>query len=119
MAKITLNQAALNRIAQDAFQDACYRLHSEIVKVISEAGAFDGFEGDIVDTGNLRASQQPPTINGNEATFRNTAGYALYVYMGFTYSNGREVKGRPWMELAQERLDFQKTFEILLRAKLK
>lgn len=122
--------------------------HREMIKTISEPGAFPGFAGDIVDQGILRGNQQPPqfSADGKTATFRNTAEYALIVYLGATFRAGRswsvksyqrktkngsvtveahtrtrrkerELKGRPWMELALKRMDFERTMMMLLRAK--
>ena len=93
--------------------------HRNMIRVISEKGAFEDFPGsDIIDTGNLRASQQPPEFSGDFAYFRNTADYSVYVYLGYTRLNGVSVKGRPWMMKGVERTDIEATFAKLLKAKL-
>jgi hypothetical protein len=81
---------------------------TKFTEVISEPGAFDGFEGDIVDTGRLRASQQLDFVSPNEARFSWNTEYALYVLLGFTYRNGREQPGRDWTKRRLEQLDVRR-----------
>jgi hypothetical protein len=77
MARVTINRSKIDAAAARAFDDAALIVHRNIVQVISEPGAFPGFAGDIVDTGNLRANQQLPQIRGDTAIFRNTADSAM------------------------------------------
>jgi hypothetical protein len=119
MAKVVLDIGGVEVAAKAAFKDACYFVHTEIIKTISDPNAFPDFPGqDIVDTGVLRASQQPPEFNsdGTEATFRNTADYAYWVYNGYTKRNGEEQPGRPWIDATLERVNFQGTFEKFYKA---
>ena len=118
MAKVKINKRKIDDSVQRAFTDAALIVHRNIVMAISEPGAFDGFDGDIVDTGNLRANQQLPEIRGNTAIFRNTAEYAIYVYLGYTLRNGKTQQGRPWMLLGVERSGFDVAFAQLLKARL-
>jgi hypothetical protein len=118
LAKVKINKRKIDSGVQRAFMDAALIVHRNIVMVISEPGAFEGFDGDIVDTGNLRANQQPPEIRGNTAIFRNTAEYAIYVYLGYTFRNGSSQPGRPWMKLGLERSGFDAAFAQLLKAGL-
>ncbi len=92
---------------------------TEFTKVISEPGAFAGFDGDIVDTGRLRASQKLEFLNASEAQFSWDVEYALYVHEGYKLRNGKQQAGRPWTTEGLKRFDAQKTFETLLKAKLK
>lgn len=119
MTKVTINASKLSRAADEAFRETCFLLGAELTKVISEPGAFDGFPGDIVDTGQLRASQDLQFVGGSEARFSWSTDYALYVHEGYTLRNGRSQPGRPWTKLANQRLDSQKVFQTLLREKLK
>lgn len=119
MAEININFRKLERAATEAFKETCLITHRNIIQVISEPGAFDGFpDSDLIDTGLLRASQQPPEIQGDTAIFRNVSSYSAYVYLGYTLRNGKEVKGRPWMQEGIDRTNIQATFELLLKAKL-
>jgi hypothetical protein len=118
LAKVKINKRKIDNGVQRAFTDAALIVHRNIVMVISEPGAFDGFDGDIIDTNNLRANQKVPQIRGNTAVFRNTADYAIYVYLGFTYRTGRVQPGRPWMKLGLERSGFDVAFAQLLKAGL-
>jgi hypothetical protein len=120
LAKVQLDLGRIDRALTEAFQEACLLAHRQMVEVISEPGAFDGFDGDIVDQGILRTNQQPPEFSpdGSQAIFRNTVDYAFWVYMGYTLRNGKTQKGRAWMAEGLRRVDLQKTFELLLKAKL-
>lgn len=143
MVKVRINTKAIERSALAAFKQTCLKAHKEMIKVISTTGDFDGFDGDIVDTGNLRANQQPPVFEGSKATFRNTAEYAVIVHEGATFRAGeswpvraykrrgvnvsahtrtrqtaRTVEGRPWMMRGLERIKIQETFEEILAKRL-
>jgi hypothetical protein len=92
MVKVKIDIGSVESAAIAAFKDACYFAHAEMIKTISDPGAFEDFPGqDIVDTGNLRASQQPPEFseNGTKATFRNTAEYADIIHNGATFEAGK------------------------------
>lgn len=119
MVEVNINLSKLEKAARQAFRETCMIAHRNMIKVISEPGAFPDFPNrDIVDTGNLRANQQPPEFQGDFAYFRNTAEYSAYIYLGYTRLNGVSVKGRPWMMTGVERTDIEKTFAALLKAKL-
>lgn len=118
MTNINLNFSGVERAAQQAFKEACYLLGREYTKAISEAGAFDGFSGDIVDTGALRASQRIEFAGPGEAQFSWDTEYALFVHEGYTLRNGEEIGGRPWTKLGLERFNLKDTYEKILGAKL-
>lgn len=121
MATVKIDSAKITKAVKGAFRDACFITHRDIVQVISDPNAFPLFPGqDIIDIGILKGNQQPPELSadGTKATFRNTAEYALYVYLGYRLRNGGTQPGRPWMAEALKRSDFQKTFQLLLKAKL-
>lgn len=122
MTKVNINIGAIEQAAKEAFQDAALIAHREMITVISEPGAFPEFpDSDIIGSGNLKGEQQVPEItkDGTEATFKNNAGYSLYVALGYTLRDGKEQPGRNWMMLALNRMSFQGTFDKLLEARLK
>lgn len=88
MSKVRIDINRVQGAAIAAFRDTCFQAHRQMIQTISDPGIFPGFDGDIVDQGVLRSSQQPPEINGNQATFRNTSEYALYVHEGATFKAG-------------------------------
>lgn len=92
MPKITIEVARMELAARRAFADTCQLVHREMIAVISESGLFPGYPGDIVDTGLLRASQQPPRITSNGAgavaRFANNADYAIAVHEGAEFRAG-------------------------------
>lgn len=118
--KVNLDISVIQGKAIEAFQETCQLAHREMIQVISDPNAFDNFPGqDIVDTGNLRASQQPPQFTSpTEAVFVNAAEYAYFVALGYTLRNGKQQPGRNWMMLALDRVDAQATFNKLLEGKL-
>lgn len=94
MPDVKLDFGRIERAARAAFRETCLLAHREMIVVISEPGAFDGFPGDIVDTGLLRSSQQPPQFSGDQARFVNTVEYAVVVHEGAEFRAGQswEVK---------------------------
>lgn len=118
MTKVNIKVKEYSVEAQRAFRQTVLILHRNTIQVISEPGAFEGFEGDIVDKGLLRQNQRPPQINGLKATLRNTVAYGIYVRDGYTLRNGKRVRGRDWMKEGVKRTNLQGTFKALLKAKL-
>ncbi len=119
MPKVTIDTAKLTKAAQSAFKETVLLMGTKFTEVISEPGAFDGFPGDIVDTGRLRASQQTDFISPNEAQISFNVEYAIFVHEGYTLRNGGSQPGRPWTSEGLKRFDAQKAFGLLLAAKLK
>ncbi len=122
MAKVTIDLGAVNRATESAFKETCFLLGIEFTKAISEPiWQWDNAPSprDIVDTGQLRASQQVEFVSDSEAQFSWNVEYALYVHEGYQLRNGREVSGRPWTTKGLKRFNPQKVFETLLAAKLK
>jgi hypothetical protein len=120
MVKVKIDIGGVESAAIAAFKDACYFAHAEMIKTISDPGAFDDFPGqDIVDTGALRSNQQPPEFSddGTKGTFRNTVDYAYWVYNGYEKRNGEEQPGRQWMDTTLERINFEQTFEKLFKGR--
>jgi phage gpG-like protein len=90
----------------------------ECTKVISKERTWQGYEGarDIVDTGQLRASQKIDYTRDKLAieVSYNTE-YAAAVHNGATirYNNGntRRIPPRPWMKIAKEEMKLEKVME--------
>lgn len=102
--------------AREAFKELAMLFFAENVAVISEPGAFLDFPNqDIVDTGRLRASTQFEFESPVIAVFSWSVEYAPYVHEGYVTADGRVVLGRPWTEVAIERLEPEKTFNKLFR----
>lgn len=118
--KLTIKTGEINAAAQRAFSETAFLLGREFTRVISEPRTWDGFEGkrDIVDTGVLRASQQLVFPSPFTAVYSWPVEYAAYVHEGYTLRNGRELKGRPWTEIAQVEFDVEATFAERYRANL-
>lgn len=80
-----------------------------------------GSPRDIVDSGKLRDSQQPPKFSqgGTTASIEWTAEYALYVHEGVTYQNGTSTPPKRWTESAlamvNDNGDIQDAFNEALR----
>lgn len=98
--------------------DIANKFGRECTKVISKPRPWAGFSNsrDIVDTGQLRASQKLdyyPEDLAVEVSY-NTQ-YAAAVHNGATiqYSNGsvRTIPPRPWMKIAADSMDLEKQME--------
>jgi hypothetical protein len=119
MTKVTINIGKLNQAATEAFKETCFLMGNSFTQVISEPGAFDNFDGDLVDTGQLRSSQQLEFQGDDQAQFSWNTEYALFVYEGYSLRNGGEQPGRPWTTEGLKRFDAQAVFAKLLAAKLR
>jgi len=116
--KVQINLKAVERAAEQSFKEACYLLGNEFTRVISEPGAFPGFPGDIVDSGQMRASQQLDFPDLGEARFTWNTEYSLYVHEGVTLKNGKTISGRPWTKLGLERFNLPDSYAKILEVKL-
>lgn len=83
---------------EDAWVDSMLILSREFSKQISDPKwdwPSSPSPRDIVDTGQLRATQQDD-ISRSEATFTWPVEYAPYVHEGYIARNGMEYPARPW-----------------------
>lgn len=106
-------QRQLDANIREAFKKAVVELANEATKVISKPTQWQGFSGvrDIVDIGQLRASQQIVFVELTGSTYsaeiRYPVEYAAAVHNGATirYRNGntRRISARPWMRVAAKR----------------
>lgn len=119
MVSINLNLGAIEQAAADAFRETCFLQGLEFTKVISEPGAFAGFDGDIVDEGQLRSSQRLEFPRRDIGTFTWSVEYGVFVRLGYQTRSGKQVKGRDWVALGLERFDFEGNFAKIMAMKLK
>jgi len=117
MIKVRIDLEKIIKAAEISMGQTALAIHRAALEVIAEPGVFDGFDGDIIDTGKLRDSQRID-IKSRSAILRNTVDYANAVRSGYTRRNGATVGGRDWMAEAIRRVDPQNIFEKLLRSKL-
>jgi hypothetical protein len=118
-------KAALKKEILQAFKETVILVGVEATKEISKPQLWEGFSDvrDIVDLGQLRASQQIVFLPGNnqllEAEIQYNTDYAAPVHNGATirYSNGtiRRIQRRPWMLKALSQIDVKSTMTRLLR----
>ena len=120
--KINFDLSPIMAIAREAQFVTAQAIHSQSLDVIRRAGAFPDFpppDRDIVDTGNLRDSNRPPVRQSPETVIlENTAKYAIYVYLGYGTTAGREIPPRPWFEKAAEEIGVEATFADSFRGLL-
>lgn len=119
MVSVNLNLNAIEQAATDAFRETCFLQGLEFTKVISEPGAFDGFDGDIVDEGTLRASQALTFPRRDIGTFTWSVEHGIFVRFGYETRSGKQVEGRDWVGLGLERFDFDGTLAKIMAMKLK
>lgn len=67
----------------------------------------DGELRDIIDTGQLRASQQVEFSSDTSARFSWNREYAAAAHNGAVYRNGRTLPGRPWTRPALRNYDLE------------
>jgi len=110
--KLTLKIDQINAATERAFTETAFILGREFTRVISEPRTWAGWDNsrDIVDTGQLRSSQQMAFTAPLEAIYSWPVEYAAYVHEGYTLRNGTRVEGRPWTAVAQQEFDTQQAF---------
>ena len=110
--KLTLKIDQINAATERAFTETAFILGREFTRVISEPRTWAGWDNsrDIVDTGQLRSSQQLVFTAPLEAIYSWPVEYAAYVHEGYTLRNGTRVEGRPWTVVAQQEFDTQQAF---------
>lgn len=118
--ELTLKISEINAAAEQAFKETAFLLGQEFTRVITEPRTWDGFEGarDIVDSGQLRSSQQIVFPDPMAAVYSWPVEHAIYVHQGYTLRNGREIQGRPWTTIATQEFDVQQAFTQRYQAHL-
>ena len=102
-----------------AFQTTMLELGLTFQEVIEEVGAFSGFpQSDIVDTGDLRDSQQIQFPQSGAVNFEWPVEYAAFVHEGYTLQNGNQQPGRPWTKLGLIRFNVQMRYAENLNREL-
>lgn len=114
-AHMTLSTRELEQKIEQAFHQTALQFNAELTKVISEPGAFPGYDGDLVDTGAFRASQLvlfPTTLL---AEYIWGVNYAVFLHEGFTKKNGQKTLGRPWTWVCLRRFNWEQRFSENLK----
>lgn len=118
--KITFNGGAIKGAALRAFQTTMIELGETFQEVIEEVGAFSDFpQSDIVDTGDLRDSQQIKFPQPGSVAFDWPVDYAVFVHEGYTLQNGNEQAARPWIKVGLARFNVQMRYAENLNQELK
>jgi len=114
--RLTLNIESPIRAAQMAFEDTAFLLGTEFTKAITDP-VWDWPQGesprDIVNFGQLRSSQRTVFQGPFDARYEWNTEYAAYVYFGYTTRAGNMFPGRPWVELALERVNVAERYQAL------
>jgi len=106
---MTIDKAKVDRAIEDATRQTALKFSTyvglEWITANRNWGSPYGTR-DIVDTGQLRASQRIDPIQDNAYRIYWTAEHALYVHEGYTLRNGRRMPGRPFASNALAAYDF-------------
>jgi len=117
---VNFNGGALTGAALRAFQTSMIELGETFQEVIGEVGAFSDFPiSDIVDTGDLRDSQQITFPRPGSVGFDWPVDYAAFVHEGYTLQNGNKQPGRPWTKVGLARFSVQMRYAEHLNQELK
>ncbi len=125
MADLEVNWAAIDSAIEKGFKDTVYQYAQEVTKVISQPRFWAGFPDsrDIVDLGQLRASQVVEFSSPTEATVSYTADYALFVHNGTTRvtAGGKvlRISPRPFLRIAAEEMDITKKMAENVKYRIK
>jgi hypothetical protein len=106
---LRLTPQRIERKIKQAFKSVNFAFQRRLVQEITDDKWrwSDGGLRDIVDTGLLRNSQQPPNfLTDLHAVHVNTAAYAMPVHEGATFKTGAVLPARPWMTTALKEFDF-------------
>lgn len=124
MADIEINWRDIDKALEKGFKDSVYAYGAEITKVISRPRFWDGFGDvrDIVDLGQLRASQVIEFNSPLEATISYTAEHADWIHNGTTrvVFGGRIVRvaPRPFLRIAAEEMNLNRVMEKNIKYRL-
>lgn len=114
--KVTVNGAVVEDAAKRAFKETAFLVGREFTKSIS-SNIWDWPTGqsprDVVDNGQIRASQQLVFLSNTEAEYSWNTDYAYYVHEGYTLANGVEMPARDWTRHGLEQIDIPGTIAKL------
>ena len=87
-------------------------------KTKRQNGKIAGNPRNIVDTGELRDSQQGPSVGkgGLSQSFKWTAEHAALVKDGYITTTGRQVRGRDWIKTAMMAIPFSQFIARRMRS---
>ncbi|MGI8935423.1 MAG: hypothetical protein ACR2FS_15250 [Phormidesmis sp.] len=113
---VSVNTAVVDSAAKRAFKETAFLVGREFTKSIS-SNIWDWPKGqsprDVVDNGQLRASQQLVFLSDTRAEFSWNTDYAYYVHEGYTLANGVEMPARDWTRHGLEQIDIPGTMARL------
>lgn len=120
------NRDKIRRAVREAYKETVMLVGVECTKEISRVQQWQGFDDlrDIVDTGQLRASQQIVfTDDDTSAEIQYNTEYAAPVHEGavINYQNGNQriIQPRPWIRTALSNIDFARTMSRISARKLR
>lgn len=121
MSELAFNPGAIDQAAEQAFKETCFLFGRECTKAISSPDWpwSDGGTRDIVDTGQLRSSQQLVFKGPFEAVISWNVNYAAPVHEGATFKNGTTIPARPWTVRARQNFNFPAVYGTIFQSKLK
>ena len=119
-AEVNIDESILRRKAIKALDEYSAKIGDEFQEQIEarswywpnttkrKNGKRAGNPRDIVDTGELRDSQEGPTVaeGGLAQGFKWTAEHAALVRDGYITSAGRQIFGRNWIKTAMQAIPF-------------
>lgn len=129
-AEVVINKDVLRRKAIKALDEYAAKIGDEFQEQIEATdwvwpnntrrrnGTRAGKTRDIVDTGELRDSQQGPLIGYSRYSrgFKWTAEHASLVRDGYITSTGRQVRGRDWVKTALNAIPFSQFIARRMRS---
>ena len=118
-ATLELKIDEVNAATIQAFRETAFITGREFTRVITQPRGWDGWGvRDIVDTGQLRSSQQLRFPSPLAAEFSWPVEYATEIHEGVTYRSGGGKKGRPWTTVALKEMDVEEVFNERYQAAL-
>jgi hypothetical protein len=104
--KLRLNSSQIQGATSKTFKQAARKLEGELVKAITDPiYSWPSGESprDIVDTGQLRASQKLTFLKPLKAAYLYPVEYAAAVHSGAVFKNGTKLPARAWTKVAVKR----------------
>lgn len=122
MAKLKIDAKKLQKASREAFRETALLFGRSLTMAISSPDwnwPSAPSPRDLVDTGQLRSSQQLLFFGDTEAVFSWNTEYAIYVHEGYTTRSGTVYPGRPWTQKAIQEFKPFAVYEQILQDKLR